>query len=364
MADLTPRARAHGGRALRHFRDGQLDEAVAEFRRAIDAAPGDPHLQYNLATVLHAQGEPADALAVLEDALTANPDEAKLHFGRACVLQAVGRLGEAVGAFRDAVALQPDYVDAWYGLGTAQQSQAEYADASASYQRVVALRPDHPAARHMLDALAGEASDNPPPGFVRGLFDRYAPSYDVHLTGTLKYRAPELVASALQTTIGSRQGLEVLDLGCGTGLSGAVLGPFAARLTGVDLSPSMLEIARSRGCYDELKCVDLIEFLDAAAPSSFDLIIAVDVLNYLGSLGPVFEGVARLLRAGGTLAYTAELCEGDGYGLATTGRYQHSLAYLNNLRERLSLRELATSHEVIRVEDGAPCDGLIAVWGV
>lgn len=364
MADLTSRARAHGSQALRHYRDGQLDEAIAEFRRALDASPGDPHLQYNLATVLHARGKPADALAVLEDALTTNPTEARLHFGRACVLQAVGRIGEAVGAFRDAVALQRDYVDAWYGLATAQQSQAEYADASASYLRVVALRPEHPAARHMLDALAGEASDNPPPGFVRGLFDRYAPRYDDHLTRTLKYRAPELVASALQAAIGSRQGLEVLDLGCGTGLSGAVLGPIAGRLTGVDLSPSMLEMARSRGCYDELRCVDLIEFLDAAVPTSFDLIIAVDVFNYVGSLGPVLEGAARLLRAGGTLAYTAELSEGHGYGLAPTGRYQHSLAYLINLRERLGFRELAMSREVIRVEDGAPCDGLVAVWGV
>ena len=364
MADMMARARAHDSRALRYYRNGQLDEAVAEFKRALDASPGDPHLQYNLATVLHAQGESLDSLAVLEDALTSNPDEAKLHFGYACVLQAMGRLGEAVGAFRGAVVLQPDYADAWYGLATAQQSQVKYAEASASYQRVVALQPDHPAARHMLDALGGEASRMPPPGFVRGLFDRYAPRYDDHLTRTLKYRAPEFVACALQTTIGSQEGLEVLDLGCGTGLSGAVLGQFAARLTGVDLSPSMLEVARSRGHYDELRCVDLIEFMHGATPSSFDLITAVDVLNYVGSLGPVFEGVARLLRAGGTLAYTAELCEGDGYRLATTGRYQHSLAYLNNLRDQLGFRELATSRGVIRVEDGAPCDGLIVVWGV
>jgi len=50
--------------------------------------------------------------------------------------------------------------------------------------------------------------------------------------------------------------------------------------------------------------------------------------------------------------------------LATTGRYQHSLAYLNNLRDQLGFRELATSRGVIRVEDGAPCAGLIVVWGV
>ena len=48
------------------------------------------------------------------------------------------------------------------------------------------------------------------------------------------------------------EALEVLDAGCGTGLAAPLLGPYARRLVGVDLSGAMLEQARALPQYDEL----------------------------------------------------------------------------------------------------------------
>ncbi|WP_163597484.1 class I SAM-dependent DNA methyltransferase, partial [Klebsiella pneumoniae] len=66
----------------------------------------------------------------------------------------------------------------------------------------------------------------------------------------LDYRAPELVAEAVAASQeAGTTGLAILDAGCGTGLCGPSLRPFADRLIGIDLSRKMLERAAARGCY-------------------------------------------------------------------------------------------------------------------
>ena len=73
---------------------------------------------------------------------------------------------------------------------------------------------------------------------MAGLFDQYAHEYDMHMTGVLGYAVPrqlrELVAPYLV-----QPPLAILDLGCGTGLSGAVFQDLAHTLVGIDLSPNM-----------------------------------------------------------------------------------------------------------------------------
>jgi predicted TPR repeat methyltransferase len=64
--------------------------------------------------------------------------------------------------------------------------------------------------------------------------------------------------------------LDILDLGCGTGLVRSLLRPLARTLTGVDISSNMLKIARQRRVYDKLVCNELIAFLKMHA-KTFDL---------------------------------------------------------------------------------------------
>jgi predicted TPR repeat methyltransferase len=54
--------------------------------------------------------------------------------------------------------------------------------------------------------------------------------------------------------------VDVLDLGCGTGLSGQALRPLARRLTGVDLSPAMIDARRTRTVYDVLTVAEITAF--------------------------------------------------------------------------------------------------------
>ena len=105
-----------------------------------------------------------------------------------------------------------------------------------------------------------------------------------------------------------RDKLRVLDLGCGTGLAGLLFKPCAARLTGIDLSPAMIEKARARDVYDSL----IVGDIETALIGEYDLILAADTLVYLGDLRPVFAAVADHLAPGGFFLFTTEAKEGPG----------------------------------------------------
>jgi SAM-dependent methyltransferase len=91
----------------------------------------------------------------------------------------------------------------------------------------------------------------------------------------------------------------VADLGCGTGRTGAWLREHGAgAIDGVDLTPEMLERARTRGVHRRLLEGDVAATgLDAGA---YDLVICSLVDEHLATLGPLYAEARRLARPGGT----------------------------------------------------------------
>ena len=121
------------------------------------------------------------------------------------------------------------------------------------FEEWLAEEPDNPIARHMIAACSGRdvparASD----AFIETTFDSFAGSFEAKLA-KLSYRAPALVAAMLAgTDAEASKTLDVLDAGCGTGLCGPLIAPYARRLVGVDLSARMLAQAQAKNVYDEL----------------------------------------------------------------------------------------------------------------
>jgi Flp pilus assembly protein TadD len=56
----------------------QPDEALAEFRLAMELEPGNPQYAYHFAVALHSGGRPAEAIAVLDEALKSHPNDRNL----------------------------------------------------------------------------------------------------------------------------------------------------------------------------------------------------------------------------------------------------------------------------------------------
>lgn len=171
---------------------------------------------------------------------------------------------------------------------------------------------------------------------------------------------PEVVRPSAST-------LDVLDVGCGTGLGAALLKPHARRLVGVDLSPKMLAKAGALALYDELATAELTAYLGACS-AEFDLLFAADTLVYFGRLDEVFANAFAALRPGGCLAFTVERLPDatdsgatPGFVLTATGRYQQSESYL---REALASAGFSAAHIIetqLRMEQEAPVIGLVVV---
>jgi predicted TPR repeat methyltransferase len=196
---------------------------------------------------------------------------------------------------------------------------------------------------------------------VEQAFDEFAASFDAKLA-SLDYRAPRLVADALAATLPPpARRLDIADLGCGTGLCGPLVAPWARRLAGCDLSAAMLELAQRRAVYDVLEKAELLAYLDAH-PADFDVVISADTLCYFGALDGVARAAQRALRDGGVLVFTVEaLADDDGadYRLLPHGRYAHARAHLRSVLDGAGLQQQRIAAGVLRSEGGLPVSGWV-----
>jgi predicted TPR repeat methyltransferase len=246
-----------------------------------------------------------------------------------------------------------------FNLGAALHHQGRGEDAEASYRRAAEL--GHEAARHMLDSLTGSAPDTAPRDYVTGLFDDYADQFEENLVADLHYRVPEHLRTQLQAVCptGTRF-VNAIDLGCGSGLVGIQLRPLATRMSGVDLSPGMLEKAREKKIYDVLARADIIEFL-AATEERYDLFTAADLFIYVGNLEPVFSAVGGAAMAGAWFAFSTEATDEANYKLNETGRYSHSRSYIELLSRKFGFAVRSCQAESIRTQSGRPVAGYLFV---
>jgi predicted TPR repeat methyltransferase len=217
--------------------------------------------------------------------------------------------------------------------------------------------------RHLLAAWLGLPMRRAPASYVRSLFDEYAERYDQHLLRDLDYAAPNLVRSAVGDRLDGRTDTQVVDLGCGTGLCGPLFRRVSGRLTGVDLSPAMLRQARRCETYDQLVEEDVVGFL-ARHHRAFDLLIAADVMVYIGDLAPLLRAAAQAMRAGGMMAVTLEADDGDSYRLQGSGRFTHSEAYLARVADQTGWRVVSSRRAAVRREAGQPVDAIVALLGL
>src|SRR4029078_13265515 len=205
------------------------------------------------------------------------------------------------------ITLRPKQSDAHRYLALADSIIGEHEKAVAGCEEWVGNCAEDPRARHALAAHSGrDVPSRATNEYVETVFDNFAEGFEAKLS-MLEYRAPALVGDAVAAAVTSRErSLDVLDLGCGTGLCGPLLAPFARRLVGVDLSQGMLNYAREKQVYDELVHAELTEYLQRQPAASVDVIVTADTLVYFGALEAVASGGAAALRPNGVVVFTVE----------------------------------------------------------
>lgn len=261
-----------------------------------------------------------------------------------------------------------------YNEALALEKSGQLEKAAELYAKCLAMDPtDMCGASVRLASLGlGEAPSKAPDAYVATLFDQHAEDFDDILTGQLQYAVPMQAAEYLSANApGPYQ--RMLDLGCGTGLSGMMLLDMCVHATGVDLSENMIDKADERACYDALFVNEAVHFLQEWTKSQdpehepFDLLVATDVLPYIGALEDLFDGLKANAAPGAKLIFSAETMPAEmmnekDWHITPNQRFAHTKTYLEKMCESAGFSDITHFQDItVRLEQGAPIPGYLVV---
>lgn len=196
-----------------------------------------------------------------------------------------------------------------------------------------------------------------------------------------------------------------VDLGCGSGCAGLAFRSCIQHLTGVDISPEMVDRAKERGCYERLligdiECVLAKKNLEQneekdepiVSPTLdqnlYDLIFACNVFAFVRDMRGVFQSVKRSLKSrNGIFAFSIEFidlvkdttttaterlnngiekedryrCEDKRYVLQSCARYAHNRKYIESLFEEFGFETKVVKASNIRKHEGIVVQGTLMV---
>lgn len=155
----------------------------------------------------------------------------------------------------------------------------------------------------MVSNVIGKASMPRGNSEVRDYFDDWSKSYDTDV-GMAHWIAPDRVFEAARSFL--EKDSRILDVAIGTGLLSAQFRKAAGGtyITGLDISPVMLEECAEKGVADTLKRCDVERQRFPVRDHTVDLTVASGVFEFLGSLENVFSEMARVTRRGGIIAFS------------------------------------------------------------
>ena len=306
-------------------RAGHLEMAVRHLRRGLELHAGDPMLRQHLASDLDSLGESAEAQQLWNGLVEEFPEQSAYRLGR---IKSHVASGAASTTLSDVGLLQAQF-------------------------------PEDPVLAHYAALAKGETPSHQPVEMHRTMFDNMATQFDKRLVIELGYQLPRIVARQLVERHPNKD-FNLLDLGCGTGLLGACLGPMQGFLIGVDSSSKMIEEAARHGVYDRFHNVDLLDALRHTPDEEYDVLTCLDVLIYIGALQEVVTNAARLLKTGGEFIFSCETAPENGADLVlqASQRYAHKRSHVEALCKQAGF-SVATEELVLRQDGGQPIPGFV-----
>ena len=251
----------------------------------------------------------------------------------------------------------------WIQLGVVQrelQSQntlpVSNEDIAYSFQQALRLNPDSGKAQYLLNMIEGVTPQRAPSDYVTGLFDFYAPKFEEHLVDILGYQTPQKLKEFLFEHTSARHFPNIFDLGCGTGLMGSIMHPHCEAIFGLDLSSRMIQEAKKKNIYTELFQEDIFSLSELNIPK-MNLVIAADVLVYIGNLEPLFSALPPTMNDGAYLLFSVEECPED-FVLGTEARFLHSLQHIHTSLPS-SIQIVATQRAPLRKNNDLWVEGLL-----
>lgn len=260
-----------------------------------------------------------------------------------------GRFTDALFRFRVTEFLQADYPLLWVNVGSCYFRMGRSAEAKSALLKGLKQAPNNQSAIFMLASIdpkalpAGVLPARMPKDMVIGFFNTVANGYDLD-EANAKYQAGKVIYELLKPLV-SNATPTILDLGCGTGIASRPWRAGASSITGVDFTPAMLAAANKathadKKLFDTLIDADITQLPTSLPEASADVVLVVNVPQFVGELAGIMVGASRVMKQGAGLVITVEPHAGStGFGINTsTGRFGHSAAYVAQMAEAAGLK--------------------------
>ena len=135
---------------------------------------------------------------------------------------------------------------------------------------------------------------------VIDFFDRLAPAWD-----DMQVRNEEVIAEILFKG-GIRDGVRALDVACGTGVLFPDYKKLGADVTGIDISPEMVKIAKEKFPEAEVVCGDVLDF---SFSEKFDAVMIYNAFPHFAEPEKLIEKLSILLKDSGRISVAHGISE-------------------------------------------------------
>ncbi|XP_039612895.1 methyltransferase-like protein 27 [Polypterus senegalus] len=211
------------------------------------------------------------------------------------------------------------------------------------------------------ESVLAAHKDVDPEGKVK-FYDSWADNYEQDVE-TLEYRAPYLAAETLSSAFqGNRDLAVVLDVACGTGLVVSWLNKMGFRnFHGIDGSEGMLEMAKTKGLYQNLKyCMLGTETL--SSPISFyDAVLIVGALSVGQVPVKVIWELWQVTKPGGYICMTTRANNSNIQYKDQLESLQRSMEE-KGMWEKIAVREVEKWERAVSENDCVYISGVVYLY--
>lgn len=337
-------------------------QAIVFYDQALALQPDSIPVLINKGLALQSMGSIDEAIKLFQVVTLKVPSMDQIWHILAMAWLAKGDLLQALECFEKTFELNPENIDAGIQLAKAYRHVGCTAECESVCKKVLEVDPDNTEALFFQNAYSkqenAETLDRIPAEVTRQMYkgksnssSSLGKSFNDSLTTSLEYKAPDVLNAAVRQAIDTTsQKLDVLELGCGSGLCGSKFSDISNLLVGTDISPDMLEGAKDKNTYTELYDADLVDVLDRY-DSAFDLIIAMDVLCFFGDLTDIFKRCKTALKDHGIFGFSVVKPKSDAvFELQTYGHFVHSLTHLEQVAAATGFKQVFSEELPLRRE--------------
>jgi predicted TPR repeat methyltransferase len=270
------------------------------------------------------------------------------NYNLACEMVRQGRVDDAIFRFKVTLWLAPEHVPSMYNLGCLYHHKGQEQRALDFFSKVIKADPKHDAAIYMIATIdptllkEGMQPKLVPHAMLVEYFDNLAPAYDAQQRQYM-YKLPQLAHQLLHQHLDEQmQKQNLLDLGCGTGLAGEQCREEFVNVYGVDVSAAMLEQAGRRfdkrgvKIYSRLYHQDARLYLNGLQAPAFQVVMALQLLPYIGDADSLFLGLNKSLVSQGLVVLSFDpYPKAGGYGvMPATGYFGHHIDAIRRVAEK------------------------------